>query len=153
MNANDERRVSMRDKAEQSTSLARARSVARWLDARYLDPIVGLFAPGVGDLATAGFGLYLVAIAVRQRLPALVIARMLLNLGFDALLGSIPGVGDIFDFLFRANQKNLLLLEARYETRAYTAGDVLVVLGALLLLLGALVVPIWLVVTLFRSIF
>lgn len=131
--------------------LRRARTIARWMDERYLDPIIGFLAPGVGDLATAGLGFYLVVIAWRRRLPAVVLARMLLNLALDAFLGSVPLVGDLFDFAFGANTRNLALLEARYETGRYTAGDVLIVLLALLVLLSALVVPILLVVALVRS--
>jgi hypothetical protein len=126
----------------QDRELARAESLARWLDGRYLDPLVGLFLPGVGDLTTAGFGLYLVLLAIRRRLPAVVIARMLLNLSLDAVLGGIPLLGDFFDFVYRANLKNLALLKARYQTRRYTAGDLAVVLGCVLLLLAALSVPV-----------
>ena len=147
----------MKEQAELGASLERqlrsARTITRWLDARYLDPLLGLIVPGVGDLATAGLGLYLVLIAVRRRLPALVIVRMLLNLGLDAILGSVPVLGDLFDLAFRANQRNLALLEARYETGRYTAGDLAVVLGALLLLLGALTIPAALVFMLLRAAF
>lgn len=147
----------MREQAElgasQERQLQNARTIARWLDARYLDPLLGLLVPGVGDLATAGLGLYLVLAAVRRRLPALVIVRMLLNLGFDAILGSLPVLGDLFDLAFRANQKNLAILEARYETGRYTAGDLAVVSGALLLLLGALAIPATLVFMLLRAAF
>jgi hypothetical protein len=134
-------------------SLTLARTLSTWLDARYLDPLFGLIAPGVGDLVTAGFGLYLVVLAIRLRLPAVVITRMILNLGVDALLGSFPILGDLFDVAFKANAKNLVLLEARYETGRYSAKDLLLVVGALLLLFAALILPVWGAFRLFQWIF
>ena len=89
----------------------RAVALARGLDDRYIDPIVGLLLPGAGDLITAGAGSYVVWVAIQRRLPAVVVARMLLNLAIDMLLGAIPAVGDIFDFAFKANVHNARLLE------------------------------------------
>src|SRR4051794_27701907 len=68
----------------------RAEWIARWLDDRYLDPLVGFLLPGVGDLLASGAGLYIVWVGVRKRLPLIVLARMLLNLGLDALFGAVP---------------------------------------------------------------
>jgi hypothetical protein len=121
----------------------RALSLARWLDGRFLDPLLGLFLPGVGDLAASGLGLYLVVLAVKRRLPAVVIARMLLNLAIDAIVGGVPLFGDLFDFAFRANIKNAELLTTRAAQKRYTAGDLAVVVGAALLLAAALALPIF----------
>jgi Domain of unknown function (DUF4112) len=120
-----------------SIELRRARTIARWLDDAFLDPILGLVLPGVGDLIGSLFGLYLVSIAVRQRLPAIVIARMLLNLALDAGLGAVPVLGDAVDFAFRANRRNVALLESR-TTRGSTWRDWAAVLGALALVLVAI---------------
>src|SRR5258706_5753434 len=76
--------------------IALANGLARWLDGAMLDPLMGLFAPGVGDFLSSAAGLVVVAMAVRRRLPSVVIARMLLNLAVDAGVGSVPVVGDIF---------------------------------------------------------
>ncbi len=122
-------------------SVARAGRLARWLDLGFVDPILGFVLPGAGDLLSAGLGLYLVVVALRLRLPRVVIARMLVNLAVDTLLGSVPLVGDLFDLAFRANVRNLRLLEARYEGHRSSPGDWLVVLGALLLFLLALALP------------
>ena len=138
---------------ERTTHLARAERIAGWLDTRFLDPVLGLVAPGAGDLVTAGFGLYLVRVAFALRLPPLVIARMLLNLGADMVLGAVPLVGDVFDFAFRANTRNLRLLRERHERGgAPRAADWLVVAGAALVFLAALAVPIVAVVWLIRRI-
>jgi len=78
--------------------IARARTLARVLDHYLVDPLLGLFLPGVGDLIGSLLGLYLVAIAVRRRMSQVIVARMLLHLALDAVLGAIPVLGDIADF-------------------------------------------------------
>lgn len=119
-----------------SQALQNARTVARWLDRRYIDPILGLVIPEVGDLVTTSFGLYVVWVAWRERVPLPVIARMMLNLGIDALVGIVPILGDLFDFVFRAHSRNLALLEARLPTRKTTVGDVAILVGAFAFIVG-----------------
>jgi hypothetical protein len=75
-----------------------------------LDPIVGLL-PGAGDLVTAFFSVMILLHSVRLKVPKVVIARMLLNTGIDLLVGAVPLLGDLFDAGFKANLRNLLLLE------------------------------------------
>lgn len=121
--------------------IARAETLARWLDDRWLDPILGFLLPGVGDLVGAALGAYVVAVALRRRLPLVTVARMLLNLAWDALLGAVPLAGDLFDVVYKANQRNVALLRARHEARTETAGDWVRVIGALALLGLALALP------------
>jgi hypothetical protein len=73
------------------------------------DALIGL-VPGVGDAAMAALGLYLVWEARNLGASRLTLARMLGNVGVDALLGSVPVAGDVFDFLFRSNSRNLKLI-------------------------------------------
>jgi Domain of unknown function (DUF4112) len=87
--------------------------LARWLDDRFVDPLLGLVLPGVGDLLGSLLGLYPVLLAWRRRAPKALLARMLLNLAADAAGGAIPIVGDIWDFMFKAHARNLDLLRAR----------------------------------------
>ena len=99
-----------------------------------LDPILGLI-PGLGDLTTPMFAGLLLVHAVRMRLPRVVQLRMLMNAAIDLAVGAIPFVGDLFDFAWKANVRNLDLLEryARPGSKA-SRGDwafVLVVLGVL----------------------
>jgi hypothetical protein len=75
------------------------------------DAILGLVLPAAGDAVTAVSQVALLVAAVRARAPGVVIARMVLNVGIDTLVGSIPLVGDLFDAGFKANRKNLQLLE------------------------------------------
>jgi hypothetical protein len=75
-----------------------------------LDPIVGL-VPGVGDLVTGFFAVMILLHSIRLRIPKVVIARILLNTGLDLLVGAVPLLGDLFDAGFKANLRNLTLLE------------------------------------------
>jgi hypothetical protein len=133
--------------AAEDREIALVRQIARWMDSRAIDPIVGFLLPGVGDLIGSAFGLYVVAIAARRRVPPIVIARMLLNLGLDALLGALPLAGDLADIAFRAHRRNADLLVARHATggrsRADQARDWAAVLGAALLLVVAVALAVW----------
>ena len=84
-----------------------------------LDPIVGLI-PGLGDISTPVFAALLLLQAVRMRLPLVVQARMVLNAAIDMLIGLVPILGDLVDFGWKANLRNLALLErhARPGVRA-----------------------------------
>jgi hypothetical protein len=81
-----------------------------------LDPIIGLI-PGLGDWVGAGFSLYVVYEAARMGLPARVLAAMLANVGVEALIGTVPLLGDLFDFVWKANTRNLQLVERHYDSR------------------------------------
>jgi hypothetical protein len=75
-----------------------------------LDAIIGLI-PGVGDLSTPVFAGMILLQAVRMRLPMVVQARMVLNAGIDMVLGLVPVLGDLVDVTWKANLRNLALLE------------------------------------------
>ena len=75
-----------------------------------LDPIAGLI-PGGGDLLTGFFSVMILVHAVRLRVPKIVIGRMLVNAGLDMLAGLIPIAGDLFDAGYKANLRNMALLE------------------------------------------
>jgi hypothetical protein len=130
-----------------------AATLARWMDGRYLDPLLGLFLPGVGDLVGAALGVYPVVLAWRRGAPKALIARMLLNLAADVGGGAIPIVGDVWDFLFRAHARNLALLKARASGREVQGrpSDTWIVAGAALLLLLALALPIVVLVAAVRA--
>jgi hypothetical protein len=74
------------------------------------DALLGL-VPGIGDLATPAFTLLVLATGVRMRVPVLVLARMVMNAGIDALIGLVPIAGDVADVGWKANLRNLELLE------------------------------------------
>jgi hypothetical protein len=135
---------------ERDRALEAAEALARWMDRRYLDPLLGLVLPGVGDLLGAGLGLYPLLLAWRKGAPKSLLARMLLNLSVDLLGGSVPVIGDIWDFFFKAHSRNLDLLRARSQQGevASSMRDTLVIIGAAAVFLLALAVPVVLVVLL-----
>ncbi|MGI8838586.1 MAG: DUF4112 domain-containing protein [Pyrinomonadaceae bacterium] len=85
-----------------------------------LDALVGLI-PGFGDTASSLASFYILASAVRYRVPKITILRMGLNLGIDYLVGSLPLVGDLFDAWWKSNQKNIALLRQRATVSAQDA--------------------------------
>jgi len=74
-----------------------------------LDVILDL-VPGIGDVAGAALGSYMVWEARNLGMSKWQMARMAGNVGFDFLLGLIPWVGAIPDFFFRSNTRNLKLI-------------------------------------------
>jgi hypothetical protein len=115
--------------------IARVRRIAKVLDTYMVDPIIGLVFPGAGDLVGTALGMYTVALAFQRKMSPMVIARMLLNLAFDFAIGAIPLVGDATDFVFKANQRNVALLEDRAARGGKSSWrDWLAVAGAFALL-------------------
>ena len=80
-----------------------------------LDPIIGFFFPVLGDWVGGIVSAYIVLASIRHGLPKSTIAKMVFNVGVDILLGTIPVVGDAFDFAWKPNEKNLRLLN-KYAT-------------------------------------
>jgi len=124
------------------------------MDQRFLDPLLGLFLPGVGDMIGSAVGLYPVLLAWRRGAPKALLARMLLNLAADALGGSVPLVGDVWDFLFRAHARNLALLRSRSRGREVhgRVADTLIVAAAAVTFLAALAAPVVALIALVRAI-
>ncbi|MEO8707105.1 MAG: DUF4112 domain-containing protein [Kofleriaceae bacterium] len=131
--------------------IERARSLARVLDNAFIDPLIGFVLPGIGDVAGSMLGLFTVLIAVRRKLSPVVIARMLMNLAFDALLGVVPLLGDLVDIAFKANTKNLALLESREPGAKATRSDWLMVAGAAVVFVACVALSILLVGVLIRA--
>lgn len=75
-----------------------------------LDAVIGA-VPVVGDVAMAAVALVLVHDAHQLGVPKADVARMLRNVALDMVIGAVPFVGDLFDLVFRANERNLRLLE------------------------------------------
>jgi hypothetical protein len=79
-----------------------------------LDAIVGL-VPVVGDVITAGMGLYIVWEARNLGMPKWQLWRMAGNVGLDSLVGAVPVAGDLFDFLYRSNTRNLKIVRKHLD--------------------------------------
>jgi hypothetical protein len=120
-----------------------------------LDPVLSLL-PGLGDLASPMFTVALLAQVLRQRVPRIVVLRMLANALVDAVLGAIPIAGTVGDVFFRANQRNLALLERHADPAARPdRSDYVFVLGMAAAFGLALALPVllalWLAVVLWRA--
>ena len=141
------------------SALAAAETISRVMDGWYVDPILGFVAPWAGDVISAGLGVYPVALAWRRGAPASLVARMLLNLSVDLIGGAVPFLGDIWDFVFRSHRRNLHLLRARISDGEITrrgnnrARDTAIVAAAGVVFLGALSLPIVLLVLAARALF
>jgi uncharacterized protein DUF4112 len=112
-----------------------------------IDAVIGL-VPGVGDVAGSAIAAYIVLAAARRGAPPSLLARMLLNVAVDTALGAVPVIGDVFDVAWRANSRNVALLErhvaAPGETRAASGFVVGAVLLGIVLLLAAGIALAWL---------
>jgi hypothetical protein len=81
------------------------------------DSILGLF-PGLGDVLTSALSLLIVHHAWQTGASKLTLARMLGNIGVDFVVGAVPFIGDLFDFVWKANRKNARLLEQHLHMQA-----------------------------------
>ena len=99
-----------------------------------LDALVGL-VPNVGDFATSLVSFYILIAGVRYGVPKITLVRMALNIGLDYVFGAMPVVGDIFDFFWKSNQRNVELIRKRATgTDVGTRADYIFVGGILVLL-------------------
>lgn len=97
------------------------RALSALMDSRFkifgvrigLDGIIGLI-PVIGDVATTTVSIYIVVRALSMRIPFVVILQMLFNVLVDFIFGAVPILGNIFDFIWKANEKNIILIK-RYK--------------------------------------
>ena len=97
----------------------RLRRIAKLMDSQVRVPVIGLrigadailgLVPGVGDIITGAIGAYLIYEAQRLGIPRSAVVRMVANIAVDTAIGAIPFAGDIWDFFFRANDRNMQIL-------------------------------------------
>jgi len=106
--------------------LARLRRLAWLLDAQFRLPgtkfrfgVNSLFglSPVAGDVALGLISLYLIWEAKRLGAPKQLLGQMVANVVIEVAGGSVPILGDVFDMTFKANLRNLNLLERWLRTR------------------------------------
>lgn len=114
-----------------------------------LDPVLGLF-PGIGDLVAYVLSAGLVVVMARNGASGKVIIMMLINILIDAVIGSIPVLGNIFDVWFKANKRNYILLKSHYEEGKYQGSGKGVVLAVIAALIFIFFLAIWLMLLLFK---
>lgn len=81
------------------------------------DSVIGL-VPGFGDVATGLLSAYIVYLAHQLNVPRDVLAKMIVNVVIDVSAGMVPVVGDVLDVAWRANLKNIRLLEQYLQSRS-----------------------------------
>jgi len=101
--------------------LERLRAIARLFDQAFavpgtqwrfgIDALFGL-VPGLGDIIGALVAVYALHVARTLRAPGAIQLHMLGNIAVDAIVGTVPLAGDLFDFVFKAQTRNLALLDA-----------------------------------------
>ena len=130
-------------------------SVARLMDSQFtlpgtrfrfgLDPILGLL-PVVGDLTSMAVSGALLLTMMRHGASGSVVVRMALNILLDTIIGAIPILGNIFDFAYKANERNVRLLRAHYAEGKYQGsgkGLIVLVLVVMLIVFGLITWGLW----------
>jgi len=108
-----------------------------------LDALLGLLPAG-GDVAGGLFSGLIILQAARSGAPTPVLGRMLANVAIDMVVGTIPLIGDVFDVAWRANSRNVRLLESWREQPASTKrASALTVVGILVALLVLIGLAVW----------
>jgi Domain of unknown function (DUF4112) len=119
---------------DRDNQFERLRAIRRLLDDQFRlpgtsirfgwDPLIGL-VPWAGDLVTAAMACAIIVHAHRSGVPRLVQLRMLLNVAIDLVTGMVPVLGDLVDFAWKSNARNMALLErqAARPLPATTTGD------------------------------
>lgn len=117
--------------------LDRSIPIGRWRVG--LDPIIGLL-PGAGDWIGALLSLYVLYEGARLGVPGGVLWRMTGNILIEVIVGAVPVLGDLFDFAWQANMRNLALVEKHFRPeqrgRSFRRVALPVLLAALLILAG-----------------
>jgi hypothetical protein len=108
-----------------------------------LDAIIGL-VPGVGDFASFLISTYMISVATKSGASGFVVARMVTNVAIDALVGAIPLLGDLFDVVFKANQRNMQLLNQHFNEGRHRGSAGKVVIPVILVLALVFAGLVWL---------
>ncbi|MBX2993789.1 MAG: DUF4112 domain-containing protein [Bdellovibrionaceae bacterium] len=139
------------------------KKLAEWLDSKYRlpggfrigwDGILG-FIPGVGDFVTSLVSLYIMARAAAIGVSPAVIIRMGLNVLLDNLFDLVPFLGNFFDIFWKANTKNMALVDRyvsdpRHTTRSSKIAVFLTLLVVAAVLVASAALIIWVVAALWN---
>ena len=119
-----------------------------------LDALFGL-VPGLGDIAGALVAVYAMRVARQLNAPPAIQLHMLSNIALDALIGMVPIAGDLFDFAFKAQTRNLALLDAYLATphkaaRRSRSGMLLIALATIIVFGTLSALGLWMIYLLVR---
>jgi len=98
-----------------------------------LDPILGLI-PGVGDAVSLAISGLLISYMYRHGASRKALIKMIGNVVLDAIIGSVPILGNIFDFAYKANDRNIRIMKEHYQEGKHqgTGKGILIGVGILL---------------------
>lgn len=163
---NDPKQVNHPNPVTHTKSVAIARRLAHLTDrairvpfTRFefgLDAILGLF-PGSGDATGAVMSAYVVVVAAREGVSGPTLLRMLGNIALETVVGMVPVLGDLFDAGWKANVKNVRLLDEHLDTPDRQRKASVLMVGSVFVGLGALAVlgvwsTLWIVRTLMQAV-
>ncbi len=116
-----------------------------------LDAVLGLI-PGAGDILGGMLSAFIILQAAKLGAPRSVLARMVMNVAIDSIVGAVPILGDLFDVGWKSNTRNAALLE-RYAERPQSTRSTsrLTVIAAIAIVLTLVVVMIALVIAIVRG--
>ena len=107
-----------------------------------IDPLIGL-VPGLGDAASWAVSTLLVYTMTKHGVSRKVVILMMINITIDAILGSIPVLGNFIDFFYKANSKNIRLLKKHYQEGKHQGSGTGILLFIALIFLVILVAIIY----------
>ena len=150
----------MQDTYTSPRALRHLDKLSRLMDAQFqvpgtkfrfgLDAIIGLI-PGAGDLSTFAVSGYMLVIMAQNGASSYVLTRMVLNILIDALFGSIPILGDLFDMAFKANMRNMKLMQQYYKEGRHGGSGWRVIIPVLIIVLLIIITILWLMYRLIAS--
>lgn len=144
--------MNRRNSQAENPNLRWVEHIARLMDSKFkvpgtkrsfgLDPILGLI-PIVGDAVSALISGGLIMYMVRFGVSRKVIYLMLVNTVLDATIGSIPVIGWVFDFYYKANTRNIRLLKEHYQDGKHTGSGTGVLITIAIVILILIVLIVW----------
>ena len=132
-----------------SRRLERMRSLSRLLDTAFtlpggfrigIDPIIGLI-PAIGDFIASSLSIWFLYDAARLGIPKRILTLMVLNVMLEAVVGAIPVLGNVADAIWKANARNMALVERHYRPALRERSlikMVAFVIGSLVLIYGSI---------------
>ncbi|WP_180754480.1 DUF4112 domain-containing protein [Hymenobacter sp. DG01] len=140
---------------DQDERLRWVERISRLLDSQFqvpgttwrfgLDPLMGLI-PVVGGLPSLALSGVLILTILRHGASGSLVIRMVLNVVLDAVIGAIPVVGNLFDFAYKANNRNVELLRRHYAEGKYQGsgkGLIVLITCVLLMIFGLIFWGLW----------
>jgi len=168
MDANPPRRLDLPNDPRREIEIEEGLdNLARYLDGLFripgtswrfgLDGLIGL-VPNVGDTITSFASFYILLAGVRYGVPKITLLRMALNIAIDYIVGAIPFLGDLFDFFWKSNKRNMDLIRTRAtgKDKGTTADYIfifIVISILVLLLIASIAVSVYVIGSIFWELF